>query len=113
MSAEIVRSGPVAVTARGPQAPPSIADRVARSSLIVSGVLRVRPGQRRRFAVGEVMKGNPSSVADLEAVVLPPFPPGDHTIAVMVARDGGGDLRLTGDPRQLDLEAITATLRAD
>ena len=107
---EIVRSGPIAPVARGPQAPPTIEDRVAHSTVIAVGVLRCRPDQGRQFIVEEVVAGDRSSIAALAALVLPPFPAGDHRIVVMAACDRAGDLRLTGDPRHLDPDAVLAAV---
>ncbi|MGI9611564.1 MAG: hypothetical protein ACR2QO_01555 [Acidimicrobiales bacterium] len=112
MSNRIVSSGPVTLTSRGVQAPPTLSDRVRHSSLIVTGVLRSFTDGRRTLGVGEVLKGSASDVRELRTVELPPFPVGDHPIVVMVARHPSGALRLTTDPRSVDAASVSAILAA-
>lgn len=108
MTTQIVRTGPIAPVGRGSQAPPTIGVRLSRSTVVAIGALRVRPDRGRQFAVGEVLKGDRSTVGELATVVVPPFPTGDHRIVLMAARDEAGDLRLIGDPRHLDPASVTA-----
>jgi hypothetical protein len=112
MSTRIEYTGPVKPPKQGVQAPPTLRDRVAHSSLIVVGSLHRRSDGGRRFEVSTILKGDERDIADIASLAVPRLRSEDRAIVLMAARDEAGVLRLTADPRSVESGPVTAILAA-